>query len=250
MDVRETFTMKHAVFFKEIDSTNRLARELAAEGAPEGTVVYAARQTAGRGRLGKSFYSPVGGLYLSVVLRPFLKNEDMLALTAGAAVAVHRALLDFGIRTQMKWVNDLFLGGRKICGILCEGRFSGSVPEFIIAGIGVNLRPDPGLPAELRNIVTDIFTETGLSIGEEELGERILFHLQQVLRELPEREFLPEYSRNSCTIGHRVMVVRNGKNCEGLAVGYAPDAGLIVRLENGSETVIRSGSATVLDGAS
>ncbi len=238
--------MKQCQFYEEIDSTNSAAKALARTGAPEGFVVYADRQTAGRGRLGKSFHSPKGGLYCSVILRPKLRACDMMALTAAIAVAVHRALLRFGICTQMKWVNDLFLGGRKICGILCEGQFSGDMPEFVIAGIGINLTPDPSLPTELRPIVTDILTETGVFIPREALLDAVLSCLNDVLIELPKRSFLEEYTRNSATIGHIVRVSQGEREFVAQAIGYAEDAGLIIRHADGSEEVLRSGTAVPL----
>ncbi len=238
--------MKQCRFYEEIDSTNLAAKELARSDAPDGFVVYANRQTAGRGRLGKSFHSPEGGLYCSVILRPKLTSDDMMALTAAIAVAVHRALQRFAVSTQMKWVNDLFLNQKKICGILCEAQFSGEIPAFVIAGIGVNLMPDPALPEELRPIVTDIFTETGIRIPREALLDAILFCLNDVLCELPKRSFLEEYSRNSATIGHTVKVTQGDREFLAKAIGYAEDAGLRILHEDGTEEILRSGTAVPL----
>ncbi len=241
-------------FYEEIDSTNRLAKELAAEGTAEGTVILADRQTAGRGRLGKSFHSPAGGLYLSVILRPKLPLSDMMAVTACAASAVHAALADLGIITKIKWVNDLFLNDRKICGILCEGGFhpqNGSM-EFLVIGIGLNLRPDAALPAELTDIVTDIRTETGQDLSRNAVAASILTHLNVFMDGITERSFLPVYTMHSYTIGKQVIVSRtlSGKVSHetlGLAVGYSHDAGLIVRFSDGNEEIITTGTAVFPD---
>ncbi len=240
----DTFSMKNARFYEEIDSTNRVARALARDGAPEGTVVYAARQSAGRGRLGKRFHSPQGGLYMSVVLRPVLHSEELMALTACVSVAVHRALRDSGILSQIKWVNDLFLNGRKICGILCEGQFSCETPDFIIAGIGLNLLPDATLPAELQPIVTDLYSETGCQFSPEQMGEQILLHLKLLLQELPGRTFLQEYRDFSLTLGRNVHISQGEREFSALAVDYDRNAALLIRHTDGTEELLQSGTAT------
>lgn len=228
-----------------VDSTNLLAKSLAAKGAPDGTVVISAKQTSGRGRLGKSFHSPEGGLYLSVVLRPELQMQDMMAVTACTAAAVCLALLDFGITSGIKWVNDLFLKGRKICGILSEGSFSMELKtlDYLVIGIGMNLHPDPGLPPDLREIVTDIESETGIFLSRTELAASILQHLEEELAGLSERKFMPVYEKYSCTIGHQVQVTVRGEKRICTAVGYTRNAELIVRLSDGSEEIVRTGSA-------
>ncbi len=240
-------------YCEEIDSTNRLAKQLAADGAAHGTAVLADRQHAGRGRLGKSFHSPSGGLYLSVIVRPSLQSSDMMAVTACTASAVNMALRDFGIQTQIKWVNDLFLNDRKLCGILCEGGFhpQTGVLDYLIIGIGVNLRKPDDLPAELVPIVTSIEEETGKIIPRNALTVLILCRLHELLSELPQRTFLETYTQHSYTIGKRVVVSRTvsgnvsretREEC-GLAVGYSKDAGLIVRFDDGNEEIITSGTA-------
>lgn len=235
---------------QETGSTNADAKLLAAQGAVHGTVVLADRQSAGRGRLGKTFHSPQGGLYLSVIVRMPLPLSDMMAATACTASAVYVALAEFGVFPQIKWVNDLFLHDRKICGILCEGGFS---PEtgalaYIVVGIGLNLSPDPGLPPELSPIVTDIRTETGLELDRNAVTASILRHLDLFLLGLPERTFLDIYTTQSYTIGKQVIVSRNlsgnvSRETLGTAIGYTDDAGLIVRFPDGMEEVIRTGTA-------
>ena len=235
--------------FPELDSTNNRLKELAAAGAPAGTVVIADRQTAGKGRLGKSFHSPAGGMYLSVLLRPDLPLTDMMAVTACTASAVHLALADLGITAQIKWVNDLFLNGKKICGILSEGAFNAELlkMDYLIIGIGINLMSDPALPEELRPIVTDIYSETGLRLQRADLIAAILTHLEQLIDELPSRTYLPIYKKHSCTLGHHVQFLSNGFPKTALAVDFADDAGLIVINEDGTPETIRTGTATPID---
>jgi len=232
--------------FDEIDSTNRLAKELAGNGAPTGTVITADIQTAGRGRLGKSFHSPQGGLYFSLIVRPDLPISSMMSVTACTASAIHQALKKSGIDTRIKWVNDLFLNSKKICGILSEGSFNAELlkMDYLVIGIGINLHPDPHLPEELRDIVTDLQTETGKNINKCQLLAEILTYLDLYLNGLSERSYLQIYEENSCTLGHRV---RTDAGQEGLATGFAEDAGLIIRLDDGAEITLRTGSAQIID---
>ena len=236
-------------YLPEVDSTNTRLKALAAEGAPAGTVLVAERQTGGKGRLGKSFYSPKGGLYFSLLLRPELPVSDMMAVTACTASAVYLALAEFGIETQIKWVNDLFLNGRKICGILSEGAFNAELlsMDYLIIGIGVNLTPDPDLPDELRPIMTDIRTETGLRLYRSELAAGILRHLEQLITELPQHTYLPIYREHSCTLGHHVAFTVQGEERTALAVDFADDAGLIVAYPEGTRETLRSGTAKPID---
>ena len=232
-----------------VDSTNNAAKALAAQGAPEGTVTIADEQTGGRGRLGKSFHSPKGSLYFSMILRPDLPLSDMMAVTACTAAAVHLALAHFGIVTQIKWVNDLFLNGRKVTGILSEGSFNAELltMDYLIVGIGVNLRPDPHLPDALKPIVTDLLTESGNLIPRFELAAQILRELEELMAHITERTFLPIYTEHSMTIGRRVQVQGAGGEFIGTAVGYASDAGLIVAHDDGTQETIRTGSAIFVD---
>lgn len=231
--------------FEEIDSTNRLAKELAIAGEPHGTVILSDRQTSGRGRLGKSFYSPEGGLYMSAILRPTQEISNFMTVTACTAVAVHRALTEFGIHTQIKWVNDLFLHDRKLCGILCEGGFSpqSGCLDYLVIGIGVNLRRNPEIPQELQEIITDIETETGQILDRNEVAAQTLKHLDHYLSTMEQGEFLSIYTENSYTIGKHVLVTHEGQGKPALAVGYTRDCGLIVRFSDGSEDVITTGTA-------
>lgn len=237
-------------YFAEIGSTNNYAKELAAAGAPEGTVVIADKQTAGKGRLGKSFHSPSGGLYMSILLRPTsLPLSDMMAVTACTASAVHQALAEFGIIANIKWVNDLFLNGRKICGILSEGSFNAELyaMDHLIIGIGINLHHDPALPQALRDIVTDLESETGQRIPRFLLCAKILLHLETLMAQLPQRTYLATYTQHSMTIGRMVKVRGAAGECIAKAVGYADDAGLIVEKADGSRETIRTGTAIFVD---
>ena len=131
------------LYFEELDSTNSYLKEMAAKGAQEGTIIIANRQSAGRGRLGRSFFSPEEkGIYMSILLRPDISLERAVLITSMAAVAVAEAIEQVsGIQTKIKWVNDIFLNKKKVCGILTEAGIDAETGtlEYAVLGIGVNV---------------------------------------------------------------------------------------------------------------
>lgn len=149
-----------AVCFDVLPSTNDYAKQLATEGKQEGTVVLADSQTAGKGRLGRRFFSPEhSGLYMSLILRPKAFQQDAGLLTACGAVAVHQAILELsGVCTDIKWVNDIYFKNKKLCGILAESQFTSSGSfDFVILGIGINLvPPKEGYAEEIRGTATSL----------------------------------------------------------------------------------------------
>lgn len=162
--------------FAQIDSTNSYLKAEAMSGAPDGLCAIADRQTAGRGRAGRSFRSDAGqGVYLSMLLRPACAPTAAMTVTAHVAVAVCRALERCGVQPGIKWTNDLVLGTKKICGILTELTVeaeSGTV-DSIVAGIGVNVRQRPeDFPEELRAIAGSVYSETGLELSRRAAGRR------------------------------------------------------------------------------
>ncbi len=237
------FQIQH---YDEIDSTNRLAKDLAAQNAPSRTVIVADKQISGRGRMGKSFHSPTGGLYFSVIIRPDLPLSATMSVTACTAAAVFEAFTQFGVFPKIKWVNDLFLNDKKICGILSEGSFNAELlkMDYLVIGIGINLHPDVNLPEELKPIVTDIQTETGKNIHKYQLLASILKSMKKYFDEISEKTYLKIYTENSCTLGHRV---RTDTGLEGLATSFTEEAGLKILLDNHTEMVLSTGSAQIID---
>jgi BirA family biotin operon repressor/biotin-[acetyl-CoA-carboxylase] ligase len=217
------------VFLEETDSTNRVAKELARQGAPHGTAVLAKRQTAGRGRLGRSFFSPEGGLYLSVILRPQCKPDDLALMTPMAAVAVCRALEELCIAPRIKWVNDLYLGDKKLCGILCEG-----CGDAVIVGIGLNLyTPEGGFPADIPATALDV------PVDRMVLAEAIRKQLLQP------GDFLEEYRSLCLTVGKTVTVHPvQGEPYEARALEIDHRCRLVVESCRGVET-LDSGEVSV-----
>lgn len=235
--------------FDEIDSTNLEAKRLAMTGLSRCAVI-ADRQTAGRGRLGRSFYSPPGcGIYTSLLLRPRPDQlADVTLLTTAAGVAVCRALQKAaGVQAEIKWVNDLYLNGKKICGILTEGvtDFESGMIESIVIGYGVNFRDDAHLPEELRPIVGSVFGAEPPTITRSALAAAMLAELLPLAEDLSSRSFLPEYRRRSMLLGREIVFSRAGGRFAAVAEGIDDNGGLVVRLPDGSRETLRSGEVSV-----
>ena len=217
--------------FDCVDSTNALVRKAAQEGEAQGTAIIAERQTAGRGRLGRQFYSPDGGLYISFLLRPKISPEDTLFITVAAAVAVCRAIESVSKKKcQIKWVNDIYIDGKKVCGILTEGGFTadGSL-QYAVLGVGINLfEPKGGYPD--LPMATSIFrhslceTKTKARIIAEFANQFFAFY-----DKLADKEFIKEYQSRSLLTGKRITYQKNDETHTATVVGIDDDARLIVK---------------------
>lgn len=222
-----------------VDSTNTYLKELARQGAPEGLTVIAQEQSAGRGRVGKSFFSPKGtGLYMSVLLRPHLLATDAGELTMLAAVAVARAVARlYDVRPQIKWVNDIYLDGKKLCGILSEASIeleSGAL-EYAVVGIGINFStPADVFPQNLKKIAVSL-SPSADAAGMESLAAEVLAQLEALYLALPGRAFMDEYRRLSFVIGRTVTFTENGEIYR-LPVCDIDDDGALILDEGGGKT--------------
>ena len=231
-----------------IDSTNNRAREAAADGVPHGYLVAAEAQTAGRGRMGRSFLSPPGsGVYLSYVLRPAVSPEKAALVTSLAAVAVARAVESLTpAEVRIKWVNDLYLNGRKFCGILSEAGFSQRAErlEYVILGIGVNVKPML-FPPELREIATSLGNETGLDLSRNLLVAEITNQLEQLYGALESGAFLEESRRRSNVIGQQVLVIDGARQYPALATAIDDQGRLVVRIADGTVSALGCGEVSL-----
>lgn len=234
----------------EVNSTNIAAKELASAGAPHGTAVAADMQTMGRGRLGRTFVSPAGtGLYLSVILRPEIELEATAMMTTAASVAVAEAVEKLtGSAAQIKWVNDVYLNGKKICGILTEASLGLEMKslDYAVIGIGVNVRSVRGkFDSELIKTASSIEDETGLIIDRNALCAAILDRLEFYTDSLRERSFLEGYRRRELLTGNDITAMVGNQPITGKALGIDDNGNLIVELPNGSVKHLGSGEANL-----
>lgn len=234
-----------------VTSTNDVLRQQAEAGAPEGTVLAAAEQTAGKGRRGHSFYSPPGsGLYLSLLLRPGLEAKDALSLTTCAAASVALAIEDCaGIPAQIKWVNDVFCGGKKVCGILTEAALdleSGGL-QYAVVGIGVNLLPpEGGFPPELAEIAGAVFDEQPRGLeSRSRLAGCILNRFFGFYAEIARRPFFEAYRARSFLLGQEIEILERGLVRPAAALDLEPDFSLRVREADGTVRTLSSGEVRV-----
>lgn len=241
---------REIIVFDEIDSTNNYAKKLASEGASHGTVIAADKQSAGRGRLGRSFFSPSGtGLYMSVIIRPEISIEAAQLITSCAACAAAEALEGLcGRQVDVKWVNDLYMNGKKICGILTEASLSleTSSLDYAVIGIGMNVLSVRGIfSSELSEIAASVEDEAGVKISRNKLCAEILGRLDERLEGIENREFLEDYRRREILTGNVITASAEGERITGRAVGIDDSASLIVELEDGSRRALSSGEANL-----
>jgi len=235
----------------ETDSTQRVARELARAGAPEGTVVIAEAQTAGRGRLGRTWHSPRGvNLYCSIVLRPPLPPAAVpqVALVAGVAVAAALAEIP-GVGPRVKWPNDVLIDGRKVAGILTEMEAEVERVHHVILGIGVNLNaPRSAFLPELRDRATSLLLATGRRVDRAAVTGRLLAALEARYGRFLEGGFevvRAEWESYSCLTGTDVRVASAEGEMAGRVLGLDADGALMLARPDGTSTRIVAGEVTV-----
>jgi BirA family biotin operon repressor/biotin-[acetyl-CoA-carboxylase] ligase len=236
---------REIVYYGEVASTNDIAKDLAYKGAPEGTLVVSETQTMGRGRMGRSWFSPKGGLWFSLILRPHLSPGmvPLLALMLGVGVA--KALGRVGLGCSLKWPNDVLVDGKKVCGILTELDAEMDVVNHVIAGVGINVNNDvEDFPPEFRHLATTVKRELGGGVSRVELLGHVLHELEEAyfnLVEMGGSVILSEWRRLSSTLGRRVKVVTHGRVLEGLALDVADNGALMLKLESGRIEEVLSG---------
>jgi BirA family biotin operon repressor/biotin-[acetyl-CoA-carboxylase] ligase len=230
--------------FDNIDSTNNEAKRMLERGFSGFAVIAAEAQTGGRGRLGRSFYSPEStGLYFTVIVPPCFPAEQATLLTPAAAVATVRVLEKIsGAKLKIKWVNDIYKGGKKICGILAEAVLDMEKGGFcgFAVGIGINLSTED-FPEEIADIAASLKTDA----DRNEIAASIAQELFAFAKNLSVREFLAEYREHSYVTGKEIYFIKDGEKQNALALGIDDDGGLTVRLENGEVTTLRGGEISV-----
>ena len=232
-----------------VDSTNNLLKEIAKDNGVEGTVIIADSQTGGRGRYDRKFFSPKGtGIYMSILLKPRLKAADSVLNTAAASVAVSEAVLKHcGKKTGIKWINDLFLNGRKVCGILTEGSLNTETGGFnwVVLGIGINVyEPDNKFDKEIKDIAGAIQKEKQTNLRNKlcaEIINRFFYYYEN----LESRDFLETYRENSIVLGKEITVIKNENNLKATALDIDNDCRLLVKYENGTEEYLSSGEISI-----
>ncbi len=238
LDVRQTVT-----------STNTIAKEMASAGAKEGTVIIAREQTEGRGRMGRSFYSPnSSGVYFTTILRPQINLEDSLLITTATAVAVSKAIETVAhVPASIKWVNDIFVQDKKVCGILTEAslNFESGALEYAVIGIGINITTKD-FPDEILGSAGSVFSDkpkdspvTSMLVAE------VLNNLASCMDSLTDTKYIEEYRRRSFLIGKEILVLKGNSSTPAKAIDIDDRARLIVEYEDKSVETLISGEVSI-----
>ena len=227
---------REVVVYDRVASTNDVAWELAGGGAAEGLVVLAEEQSRGRGRMGRRWHSPRGGLWMSIVLRPDPPAGGVTVLTTAASVAVARAIRSCpGCHATIRWPNDILIGGRKVAGVLVETRSAGNAQGASILGIGVDVNCSE-FPDDLKDTATAVSRCAGGPVRRVEVARSILQNFDGFYRQVSSGEHAAigeEWVAMSSTIGRRITIIQNGRTYKGEVVDMDPIDGLMVRLDRG-----------------
>ena len=233
------------------ESTNTDAKKLAKNGAEEWTVVIAETQTSGKGRMSRKFSSPKGsGIYMSVILRPKFAVEEALSITTSAAVAVSEAIEHLTQKSiGIKWVNDIYMNGKKVCGILTEASAGqGNTLKYAVLGIGINVfEPEGGFPEEIRNIAGAVCDRDSIIKGfRNRLIAEILNRFKNLYDDLPDKNYLTYYRNKSILTAQQVDIIKCGEVCgEGTVEDIDDSFGLIIKHTDGTTSVLSSGEVSV-----
>lgn len=238
--------------FDVIDSTNTALKKEGAAGAPEGTLIIADSQTMGRGRLGRRFESPTGtGIYMSILLRPKFSPKDALKITTGAAVAIAKAIEEVsGEDTKIKWVNDIYMRERKVCGILAESslNFETKSFEYCVLGIGINVKaPEDGFPQEIKDIAGAVFEGDIPTSAREKIVAKVIDNFFSFYDKMPSDDYIEDYRRRSLLTGREVTYINNltGLEESGIAVDVDRDCHLLVKLPDGTTKAFSTGEVNL-----
>ncbi len=225
----------------KVSSTNTIMKEKIGTGAKEFSVLIASMQTAGRGRMGRSFHSPKGtGIYMSVLLKNE-KSRNPLLITTDAAVCLARVFEEMtGEQAEIKWVNDVYMNEKKVCGILTEG-----VGEYAVLGIGINvLPPKKGFPDDIKDRAGAVFEKTKLHLREKVII-KILREFMDIYKNPDREKLLSEYRERSMIVGKEILILKNETPEIATAVDIADDYSLIVKKENGEISYLNSGDVSI-----
>jgi BirA family biotin operon repressor/biotin-[acetyl-CoA-carboxylase] ligase len=236
--------------YDTVSSTNDVARALALEGAQEGTVIIAETQTGGRGRMDREWFSPNGGLWFSIILKPETKAKEVLKITLAVGVAIAKALKrQFNLDVEVKWPNDVLANGRKVCGILTESVTYGEAVKVVVVGVGLNANISLAkFSRSFRDSLTTLKEELKADVSLELLLCEILYHIEHEYAFFLKEEFariLSEWKALASFIGKEVEVTVFKENFSGLAEDVDAEGSLIVRLSDGSVKTISVGDVKV-----
>jgi BirA family biotin operon repressor/biotin-[acetyl-CoA-carboxylase] ligase len=241
------FFGQNAIYYPSVPSTMDVARKEARRGADAGTVVVAGEQTEGRGRMKRTWLSPKGNLAFSVILYPEVSYLPFLVIIAALAV-VYSIEKATGLRTLIKWPNDILIGGKKVGGILIENEVKRNKVQYAIVGIGINMDVNPEVKENAPVLSTSLKDEIGGSILRMRILKNILREMEKLYLTLPDsRSMLREWRNRLITLGRNVCIYSDGMKLEGVAESVDATGALLLRHADGSLRSIVAGDVTLRD---
>lgn len=244
------FWGQNAVFFDEADSTNNIIKKMAEDGAKHGTLAIAEVQTAGRGRRGRSWSSPKGsGIWMSFLLRPDMAPQNVSMLTLVAALAARTAVLEeTGIKTQIKWPNDIVANGKKVCGILTELSATPDKVHHVVVGVGINANTKE-FPEDIKDTATSLLLEGGMEVNRASLivafGKAFEMYYEQFMQTQDLTLLVEEYNQNLVNRNNKVKIIDTSMEYTGISKGINELGELLVTDDDGKMRVVRSGEVSV-----
>jgi BirA family biotin operon repressor/biotin-[acetyl-CoA-carboxylase] ligase len=232
-----------------VTSTNRLVKDKAVQGENEGYVLISGHQTEGRGRLGRSFYSPSdSGVYMSILLKPSINPQDATLITTAAAVSVCEALCKMGVTdTGIKWVNDIFIGDRKVCGILTEAGFDieNNLLSYAVLGVGLNMyAPEGGFPEDIKDIAGAVFSEKRED-ARNKFVSAFLTAFFRYYEDIESRSHISSYRDKCFVLGKEINIIKGDTVTRARALDVDDNCGLVVELSDGEKAVVSSGEISI-----
>ena len=241
------FIGQRVICYPRLTSTMEVAKQEARQGAAEGTVIVADEQTAGKGRLKRIWLSPKDNIALSVILYPDVVYLPFLIMLASLAV-VHCIEAVTGLKSQVKWPNDVLINNKKVCGILIEGGVKGNVVDYAIIGIGVNVNLRLSDFPEILSTATSLSDELGKEVSRLDVIRQLLVEIEKLYLTLQTGgSVFEEWRDRLVTLGRKVRVKSGKTTYEGIAESVATDGSLLLRHPDGSLTKIASGDVTLRD---
>ena len=237
------------IVLDDIDSTNNYLKKLAEDGEKENTIVIAKHQSGGKGRMGRSFFSPKSGLYMSILLRPNFSAEKSLFITTATAVAVSDAIDGLSDKnSSIKWVNDVFIDSKKVCGILTEASidFETGGLSYAVVGLGVNLyHPADGFPEDIKNIAGTVFDSEISGDEKAKFAAEIINGFFNIYNNFENSDFMKRYKSKSFILGKKINVIKGDKKTPATAIDIDDEARLLVEYETGERESLFSGEVSI-----
>lgn len=249
--LRTKYVGKNIIYYESIGSTNSKAKELAEIGEEHGTVIISEEQTTGRGRLGRDWVSPkYKGIWMSIILRPSITTQNISQITLIGAAAVQKAIFEMGIKTAIKWPNDIVLSSKKVCGILTE--MSGEIDHinYLIMGIGINVNlKEEDIPKDLKNVASSLLIESSKYIDRKVLLANVLNIFEELYSDFvlngDIKETIEICRENSALIGSEIQLINRGKVTIAKGINIGDSGELVIENHNGNLEYIVSGEVSI-----